>query len=125
MMTPRVKPRKRSAMTAITHSVDLERRGRIAVLTVNNPPVNALSQHVRQGLREGVRQAVGDAAVGAIVIACAGRTFIAGADITEFGKPPKEPGLHEVLDLIEGAPKPIVATVHGTALGGGLEVTLA
>src|SRR5919201_227915 len=112
-------------MTAITKSVDLERRGRVAVITVNNPPVNALSQHVRQGLRDGVTQAVADAAVSAIVIVCAGRTFIAGADITEFGKPPREPGLHEVLDLIEGSPKPIVAAVHGTALGGGLEVTLA
>jgi 3-hydroxyacyl-CoA dehydrogenase len=112
-------------MTAITRSVDLDRRGRVAVLTVNNPPVNALSQHVRQGLREGVTQAIADSAAGAIVIVCAGRTFIAGADITEFGKPPVAPGLHEVLDLIENSPKPVVAAVHGTALGGGLEVTLA
>src|SRR5256884_4281493 len=112
-------------MTAITPSVDLDRRGRIAVLTINNPPVNALSQHLRQGLRDGVTQAIADAAVGAIVITCAGRTFIAGADITEFGKPPREPGLHEVLDLIESSPKPLVAAVHGTAPGGGLEVALA
>src|SRR3989441_365955 len=88
-------------MTAITQSVDLDRRGRIAVLTVNNPPVNALSQHVRQGLYDGVTRAIADAAVGAVVVTCAGRTFIAGADITEFGKPPKEPGLHEVLALID------------------------
>ena len=112
-------------MTAITKSVDLDRRGRVAVVTVNNPPVNALSQHVRQGLHEGVKQAIADRAVGAIVIVCAGRTFIAGADITEFGKPPAAPGLHEVLDLIENSPKPVVAAIHGTALGGGLEVTLA
>ena len=90
-------------MTALTQSVDLDRRGRVAVLTVNNPPVNALSQHVRQGLRDGMKQAIADAAVQAIVIVCAGRTFIAGADITEFGKPPAEPGLHEVLDLIESS----------------------
>src|SRR2546426_24801 len=83
--------------------VDLDRRGRIAVLTVNNPPVNALSHGVRLGLRDGMRQAAADPGVDAVVIACAGRTFIAGADITEFGKPPKEPILHEVLDeIVEG-----------------------
>src|SRR5688572_11599430 len=112
-------------MTKITESVDLDRRGHVAVLTVNNPPVNALSRHVRQGLHEGLMQAGSDAAVRAVVITCAGRTFIAGADITEFGKPPTEPSLHSVLDLIENCPKPVVAAIHGTALGGGLEVTLA
>jgi 3-hydroxyacyl-CoA dehydrogenase len=112
-------------MTKITESVDLDRRGRVAVLTVNNPPVNALSQHVRQGLHQGLAQATADPGVDAIVITCAGRTFIAGADITEFGKPPKDPALHAVLDRIENSTKPVVAAVHGTALGGGLEVTLA
>ena len=95
-------------MTALTKSVDFELRGRVAVITVNNPPVNALSQHVRQGLRDVVTQAVADSGVTSIVITCAGRTFIAGADITEFGKPPQAPGLHDVLDLIESSPKPVV-----------------
>ena len=112
-------------MAKITQSVDLTARGRVAVLTVDNSPVNALSQHVRKGLHDGIKQATADGAVQAIVIVCAGRTFIAGADITEFGKPPVEPSLHSVLDLIEGSPKLVVSVIHGTALGGGLEVTLA
>jgi 3-hydroxyacyl-CoA dehydrogenase len=112
-------------MTASADLVTLDRRGPIAVLTVNNPPVNALSHGVRLGLRDGMRAAAAEPAVQAIVVACAGRTFIAGADITEFGKPMKDPGLHEVLDAIEQSPKPVVAAIHGTALGGGLEVALA
>src|SRR2546425_6683110 len=107
-------------MTAITQSVDLDRRGRIAVLTVNNPPVNALSQHVRQGLYDGVTRATADAAVRAVAGTSAGRTFIAGARITELRTPPKEPCLSEVLSLIEQTPKPGVAAVHGTAPCGRL-----
>src|SRR5207244_5488935 len=96
-------------MTAITQSVDLDRRGRIAVLTVNNPPVNALSQHVRQGLYDGVTRAIADAAVGAVVVTFAGRTFTAGADITEFGKRPNEPVLHEVRAPSKHSTKPIIS----------------
>src|SRR2546425_8940672 len=111
-------------MTQISQSVSLDRQGRVAVVTVNNPPVNALSHHVRQGLRDAIAQAAGDSGAAAIVIACAGRTFIAGADITEFGKPPQEPTLSQVQDVIERSPKPVVAAIHGTALGGGLEVAM-
>ncbi|OLB96797.1 MAG: 3-hydroxyacyl-CoA dehydrogenase [Candidatus Rokubacteria bacterium 13_1_40CM_68_15] len=108
----------------MSQSVSLDRQGRVAVVTVNNPPVNALSHHVRQGLRDAIAQAAGDSGAAAIVIACAGRTFIAGADITEFGKPPQEPTLSQVQDVIERSPKPVVAAIHGTALGGGLEVAM-
>ena len=105
--------------------VKLERHDEVGIVTINSPPVNALSAAVRGGIAECVKQAVADPAIKAIVLTCAGRTFIAGADITEFGKPPKPPGLHEVQVEIENSPKPIVAAIHGTALGGGLEVALA
>jgi len=111
-------------MGAINAVTDLAVEGEIAVLTVNSPPVNALSQQVRDGIVQGMQQAVGNAAVKAIVLICDGRTFIAGADITEFGKPPQSPSLHDVCDTIENSPKPVVAAIHGTALGGGLETAL-
>ena len=111
-------------MTQINDVTTLTREGDIAVVTLNSPPVNALSANVREGLFEGFKAAIADDAAKAIVLICDGRTFIAGADITEFGQAPKGPGLHEVQAMIEDAPKPVVAAVHGTALGGGLEVAL-
>ncbi len=111
-------------MTQINEVTTLTRDGDIAVVTLNSPPVNALSANVREGLFEGFKAAIADDDAKAIVLICDGRTFIAGADITEFGQAPKGPGLHEVQAMIEDAPKPVVAAVHGTALGGGLEVAL-
>ncbi|MBU6272445.1 MAG: enoyl-CoA hydratase/isomerase family protein [Betaproteobacteria bacterium] len=111
-------------MAAAEAVADLKVEGDVAILTLNSPPVNALSQPVRAGILEGVRAAVANPAVKSVVLICEGRTFIAGADITEFGKPPREPGLKEAQDAIENSPKPVVAAIHGTALGGGLEVAL-
>ena len=107
-----------------TSPIRTERHDDVLVIISNNPPVNALGAAVRQGLQDGLREALADDGVKAMVIRCDGRTFFAGADITEFGKPMQGPGLGEVIDAIEAADKPVVAAIHGTALGGGCEVTL-
>lgn len=105
--------------------VDTEQFAAVTVITVDNPPVNALSQGVRSGLMRCMAEAIGDESCQAIVIACSGRTFIAGADIKEFGKAPSEPFLSDVVTEIEACEKPVVAAIHGTALGGGFEVALS
>jgi 3-hydroxyacyl-CoA dehydrogenase len=104
--------------------VQLEKHGVIGVIRVDSPPVNALGQAVRQGLKDSLEAVQADAGLKAAVILCAGRTFIAGADIREFGKPPTPPALVKLIQAIEDSEKPIVAAIHGTALGGGLEVAL-
>ncbi|OCC23524.1 3-hydroxyacyl-CoA dehydrogenase [Croceicoccus estronivorus] len=102
----------------------LEIEGGIGVITVNSPPVNAFSAPVRQGVASALEQALANEAVKAIVLICEGRTFFAGADISEFGKPVIEPSLRDMQAMIEAASKPVVAAIHGTALGGGLETAL-
>jgi len=110
---------------ATTSPISTRRHGDVLIVLSNNPPVNALSTPVRQGLVDAIAEAEADEAVKAVVIACEGQTFFAGADITEFGKPPQQPWLPAVVDTIENCSKPVVAAIHGTALGGGLEVALA
>jgi 3-hydroxyacyl-CoA dehydrogenase len=107
-----------------TSPISIKRHGDVLIVTSNNPPVNALGAAVRQGLVAAIEEAQADDAVKAVVIACEGQTFFAGADITEFGKPPVMPWLPAVVDTIENCSKPVVAAIHGTALGGGLEVAL-
>ena len=111
-------------MAAINAVADLTLEGDIAVLTIDSPPVNALSAKVRDALRDGFVQAIADPAAKAVVLICAGRTFIAGADIAEFGKPMTGASLPEAQGQIENCPKPVIAAIHGTALGGGFEVAL-
>jgi 3-hydroxyacyl-CoA dehydrogenase len=107
-----------------TSPISTRKHGDVLIILSNNPPVNALSTAVRQGLVDAIAEAEADDSVNAVVIACEGQTFFAGADITEFGKPPQNPWLPQVVDTIENCSKPVVAAIHGTALGGGLEVAL-
>ncbi|MXP08959.1 3-hydroxyacyl-CoA dehydrogenase NAD-binding domain-containing protein [Pseudoblastomonas halimionae] len=109
----------------MTSPIRTERHDKVLVIISDNPPVNALGQAVRAGLTDGIAQALSDDSVEAVVIRCDGRTFFAGADITEFGKAPKGPSLPDALDKLEASDKPVVAAIHGTALGGGCEVALA
>jgi 3-hydroxyacyl-CoA dehydrogenase len=108
----------------MTQSVTVTRDGNVAIVTIDNPPVNAMSFHVREPLHARLTELRDDASAEAVVIACAGRTFVAGADITEFGKPIQYPFLPEIINLIETFDKPAVAAIHGTALGGGLELAM-
>src|SRR3954452_25363497 len=108
-----------------TSPISTRKHGDVLIVLSNNPPVNALSTAVRQGLVDAIAEAEADGSVNAVVIACEGQTFFAGADITEFGKPPQQPWLPVVVDTIENCSKPVVAAINGTALGGGLEVALA
>ena len=108
----------------MTSPVNYILTGDVGVVTVDNPPVNALSQSVRQGLLDAFTEAAGDTSK-AVLLICEGRTFIAGADISEFGKPLQEPWLPDLYNYIEGLDKLVVSAIHGTALGGGFEAALA
>ncbi len=105
--------------------ISTKKHGDVLIVTSNNPPVNALGHAVREGLVAAIGEADADGAVKAVVIIGEGQTFFAGADITEFGKSMQQPVLPQVVDIIENCTKPVVAAIHGTALGGGLEVALA
>ena len=108
----------------MTDAVLRSTEGRIGILTVNNPPVNALAAAVRDGIKQGVEAFGADPNIDAIVLIGGGRTFIAGADIREFGKPPQGANLNDVIATMENCPKIVVAALHGTPLGGGLETAL-
>ncbi|WP_376702744.1 3-hydroxyacyl-CoA dehydrogenase NAD-binding domain-containing protein [Mesorhizobium sp. ISC25] len=108
----------------MSSSVSIGNNNGVAVVTIDNPPVNALSFHVRELLMQALVSLRDEPSVAAIAITCAGRTFVAGADITEFGKPVRQPDLRALVAMLETIAKPTVAAIHGTALGGGLELAL-
>ena len=108
----------------MTDAVQRSTQGRIGILTINNPPVNALAAAVRDGIKAGIEAFGGDPNIDAIVLIGGGRTFIAGADIREFGKPPQGANLNDVIATMENCPKIVVVALHGTPLGGGLETAL-
>jgi 3-hydroxyacyl-CoA dehydrogenase len=109
----------------LTAPIQSRRDGAVAVILFDNPPVNALGHAVRSGLVRALGEARGDASVEAIVVGAGGSAFSGGADITEFGKPPQSPSLHELIRLVDEIGKPTVAAIQGTAFGGGLELALA
>lgn len=106
-------------------AVTVTRVGEVGLIRVDAPPVNAISQAVRQGLWDAVETVAADPQIAVAVLICAGRTFMAGADVSELGKPPVPPHLNDLVSFFEACPKPIVAAIHGQALGGGLEIALA
>ncbi|HEX7936898.1 MAG TPA: enoyl-CoA hydratase-related protein, partial [Paraburkholderia sp.] len=112
-------------LTPSADAVTRELRGKVLLVTIDHAPVNALSADVRRGLLAAIEAADAAPSVEAVLIVGAGRNFIAGADIREFGKPPVPPSLPDVCNRIEACTKPVVAAIHGAALGGGLEVALA
>ena len=109
----------------MTNPIALETDGDVAVIVIDNPPINAGSLAVRRGLVAAIEEAAASASVSALVLVGAGKTFIAGADIKEFGAPIEKPSLPDVIAAVERCPKPVVAAIHGAALGGGFELALA
>ncbi|HEY2591048.1 MAG TPA: enoyl-CoA hydratase-related protein, partial [Steroidobacteraceae bacterium] len=109
-------------MAQTTQTTSIAREGSLAIVTIDNPPVNAMSAKVRAGLLAAIESAGGDPSVEAVLIVCAGRTFVAGADIREFDAGIAEPSARQVLNAVEHCPRPVLAALHGTALGAGAEL---